>query len=405
MKKPTIVQYTLCVFVSLGLASCGGGGKPSYSQQEEPLYTIDLDAAEIVKRVEASDFFTKAEVITLEETDGSLLARIDKIYAKGDTLFVMDSRTKTMLAFNGNGSFLFKVGNVGRGPGEYNSISDFTVDSQNGHICVLDPNAGTIDRYRLSDGKFVNEVVIEGSDNVRANYIHYFDGGIYTDTYFSEKPKDNYLIRRLDAESGMETDGWLSQDAYNLGWNEMYYTGRSPFVYGNDSLFRFVQLFMSQIVTVTDKGVQPFIGIKSKDLITANDFNATGRSGANDKYRSLSSSGKIYSIHDYVEFENNIWFSYYRGVNMENVFYRKDTNDARIVYMLADDLTYVPETTKSCSVSYVDEANKMAYSVVDARKLYADYKAGFVSENLGGAKQLETLSDGSNPVIIRYRYE
>jgi hypothetical protein len=396
----------LYISIIFCLVSCGGRGslKTEYVQ-EEPFYTIDLDIVENEKNVGISEFFTDAEVIVLEVTDRSLLVSVDKIYAKGDTLLIMDRRAKGMLAFDTQGRFLFRVGSVGRGPGEYNSLSDFSVDPKNGRIYVLDPNAGLINEYGIEDGKFIGTIRIRDNDKVRTNYLYYYKDGIYTDTYFYKKPKDNYLLRRLDVKSGEETGHWLSQDAYNLGWNEMYYTGKSPFIYGNDSLFRFVQPFMDRITTISNNGIEHSIGLKSKNMVAANDLGVEGHSDARDKYESLMRSGKVYNIQNYAEFGQNIWFTYHLGNRLRTVLYCKETNQVRIANILIDDLTYVPSAQKYCFISEIDLLNKSAYSVFGAQKLFVDYNEGKISGNLKGVEKLAALSESSNPVIIKYRYE
>jgi hypothetical protein len=406
MRKWELLFAALCMLTVFCSISCGGGANTNHAV-EEPLHVIDLDQTENIKTARASEFFADAEVIVLEETNSSLLASIDKICAIGDTLFVMDLSANQVLSFDGSGRFLFKIGRVGRGPGEYRGISDFTIDSKNGRIYILDPNEASINEYMAGDGKFVRAISLGASREVgiRANYIHYFNGGIYTDTYFYRKPKDNYLLRRLDVESGEETDHWLSQDAYNLGWNEMYYTGSSPFVHGDDSLFRFVQLFMDRIVTVTDKGIEHFIGLKSKDMVAVEDLHAEGHSDASRIYRSLLRSDKIYTVTNYIEFGHNIWFNYSRGNFRQTVLYRKDSGQARIVNMLFDDLVYVTDAPGLFEPKHMDSSGKTAYSIEEAYKLLTAHREGSVSEGLIGAEKIAALSDNSNPVIIKYRYE
>jgi hypothetical protein len=405
MKKKNKIVSILFLSASLCLISCGGEKK--IDVLEEAQHVIDLDQIEKVGVIGISEFFTGAEVVVLEEAELSLLGGIDKVYAKGDTLLVMDSHSANgVFAFDGQGRFLFRVGSIGRGPGEYTSLSDFTVDTKNGLICILNANAGIINQYKFSNGEYVGLVHMDQDDKIRTNYIQYLDEGIYTDTYFYKKPKESYLLRKLDDNSGKETGHWLSQDEYNLGWNEMYYTGESPFVYSNDSLFRFAQLFMDRIVTVSDKGVEPFLRLKSKDWITAEDLD--GKADASTRYSSLIGSRKIYEIHDYIEFESNIWLRYFQGNVLNSVLFRKDTGQARITSIIADDLVYVSALTPhphSCTMRYVDPMNKTAYAILDAHQLLADYKEGILSEKLVGVEKIATLSDNSNPVIIKYRYE
>lgn len=62
-----------------------------------------------------------------------LLGRINKIQEIDNRLFVLDkSISKSVLVFDRKGTFLFRVGKLGQGLGEYASVSDFSIISIKG---------------------------------------------------------------------------------------------------------------------------------------------------------------------------------------------------------------------------------------------------------------------------------
>lgn len=85
----------------------------------------------------ASDIFADIELVPLETTDECLMSDVDKIVVAGDTIYLMDSRAKSILMFDRKGKFLSKIHRWGRGPGEYLTLDDFTV-TRSGQIIVID---------------------------------------------------------------------------------------------------------------------------------------------------------------------------------------------------------------------------------------------------------------------------
>ena len=64
---------------------------------------------------------------------------MDKHIAKG--LFVFDLK----------GVFLYKIGSIGSGPGEFTAISDFTIDTDKGVVYTLDNNTQIVHAYQLQN--------------------------------------------------------------------------------------------------------------------------------------------------------------------------------------------------------------------------------------------------------------
>ena len=83
----------------------------------------------------------KIDSISFKVLDDSnpdaLFKGIDKMLYIDGRFYILDCMgTSSVLVFDDNGNFLFKVGDFGQGPGEYNSITDFDVN--NGYIYILD---------------------------------------------------------------------------------------------------------------------------------------------------------------------------------------------------------------------------------------------------------------------------
>lgn len=71
----------------------------------------------------------------LETTKESLIDKVDKIIFYNDKIFIMDKKiSKAIFVFDLQGKFLFKISNIGKGIGEYITLTDFIVNNDNVEI-------------------------------------------------------------------------------------------------------------------------------------------------------------------------------------------------------------------------------------------------------------------------------
>jgi hypothetical protein len=98
-------------------------------------------------------FLINPSFVKLETTKESLIGFTSKLIISNDLIFVLDNRiAKALFVFNKDGKFLYKIRNIGKGPGEILDIRDF--DIRNNTIYILDFNK--ILKYNLQ-GEFLNE--------------------------------------------------------------------------------------------------------------------------------------------------------------------------------------------------------------------------------------------------------
>jgi len=122
--------------------------------------TIDLTNGLSMKgeAVLMSEFSDSIEYIFLETTDACLIDAIDKIMIDDSLIFIFNK--KQLLIFNVSGKFERSIGKVGKGPGEYLEIIDFTINSRENKIYILDVGQQKVIRYSY-DGEFELEFEIE----------------------------------------------------------------------------------------------------------------------------------------------------------------------------------------------------------------------------------------------------
>ncbi len=114
------------------LYSCSRENKPNHDDLE--IYPLKEKMSEI----KLNQLFSKFDFISLETTDKALIGNISKLIVNGDNIFILDnSQAKTIFIFNTSGKFIRNIGKIGKGPGEYTNIEDFTIDKGTGNIAIL----------------------------------------------------------------------------------------------------------------------------------------------------------------------------------------------------------------------------------------------------------------------------
>jgi len=131
--KKTSPRYFIIVFLfSLFLP---------YACQHRPSDSIDL-TREVPMSV--FDLYSRVETIQLETPPDALIGSIRKIEYYDGFYYIIDVVTQQIFCFDKDGSFIFKIDDQGKGPGEYNYISDFAIDRHNNRMIVLEPPLGRV---------------------------------------------------------------------------------------------------------------------------------------------------------------------------------------------------------------------------------------------------------------------
>jgi len=85
-----------------------------------------------------------------------LIGIIDKIVHYKDRIYILDKVTNSLLILDIDGNMIFKIHNVGKAGGEYNTISDFCIDDKHQKIVIFDAKSKKFIHYNLN-GKFYKE--------------------------------------------------------------------------------------------------------------------------------------------------------------------------------------------------------------------------------------------------------
>ncbi|MGY6560157.1 MAG: 6-bladed beta-propeller, partial [Nitritalea sp.] len=155
MKISQYFASLICICLTQIHVSCNGQEASSFTGNESTdvvkiiVRSKDIQESFTVTPEKVSEHF----VVPLETTDASLIGKLDKAIRHEDKIFVLDSDlAKTVFCFDLDGKFLFKLGRLGKGPGEYRELRDIVLYPSTNEIGVLDGDK--IIWYNTGDGSF-----------------------------------------------------------------------------------------------------------------------------------------------------------------------------------------------------------------------------------------------------------
>jgi hypothetical protein len=138
--KASMLKLRLILILSLYplVISC----QNSNNKDKNQIKTFDLKELPKQTLIRLSELgFTDIEYIPLETNEQSLISGTDEVFFPikiivGENFYIIN-RFNTILKFHGNGSFQTKIGNVGRGPGEFTVAHDIDINSEDHNIYLV----------------------------------------------------------------------------------------------------------------------------------------------------------------------------------------------------------------------------------------------------------------------------
>jgi len=100
------------------------------------------------------DYLTIERIVPLEYGEESALYEASKAIWYQDKLYILDRTASILKVFASDGRYLFDMGGIGRGPGEYTQLADFDFDSVSQTFLLYGTNRMSLLRFR-ADGTFI----------------------------------------------------------------------------------------------------------------------------------------------------------------------------------------------------------------------------------------------------------
>ena len=396
-----------CFFFVLYIISCS----TQQTQQSLPLdgecYTIDLDEKKEAS-IPLSSLFKSVRTIILETSDDLIIGEIDDLQVFDGYIYILDSRkAKSLFVFNMDGKFVRKIGRRGQGPGDYNQVHDFTLDTENRIIYLCDSYL-RVHKYQL-DGTYLQTIKIQASGG-RACFIQFYNGRLYSNYMGGKTSQDDYMLLEIDPNNGSILSRALPVKD-NKGWNELFFSAHSRFFMSRaNNPPRYNQMFMDNIMSV-GKDIKPYIKLKSKYLTTEQDIEEfrSKVEGLPVNMANVVRSEKIFDVNCFIE--NDEFINFRIGIIRSMVIIlNKNTGEVKLANSLSNDLLY-RQGEKGRSGSFVFSDAKGAYVILDTQNVdrliefQNAIKNNEIIPDLDKSEQLMLLTEESNPAIFFYEFK
>ncbi|SFB24928.1 6-bladed beta-propeller [Algoriphagus aquimarinus] len=183
--RNSILLFTILFF------ACGSKDVASSDESSFKIITIDVNADQ---KPEVGKIFKKAKIIPLETITESLIVEIDKLIESENEFFIFDKSQASILVFDENGKFLYRINKQGSGPGEYGRVVDILLNPFTDNLELLSPD-GEINVY-TKKGEYIETVPIP-------NILSVQNMGIVSENLIAlysidTRPEGNFVILSRD---------------------------------------------------------------------------------------------------------------------------------------------------------------------------------------------------------------
>lgn len=370
-----LLAVCLCVAVLFDKS-----GNPSLPYSDIEGFTTIIEATDKSGVDAPADIVNNVRAVVLEETEHSIIGHIDKMIYDRGRFYVLDRKmNKGIYVFNSDGSFLFNIGRVGRGHGEYIEPTDFVIADT--LVLVLDEFGKKFVRYGL-DGTY------RGQNRLNAVFtnIACTENGRLIMAKAGDNSNQNelrdYELFQIDIE------GNILRKYYKNEYSMNFSAGNELVAFG-DKIY-YARALRPGVCEVDTSGFRMKYAFDFGNKNLPLDYERQS-SGDYPRFLKRFESGYVYYTGSFIETSRYVGFAVHDGDEM-NFYqvYDKNTGKSIIkpVGVLVDKGKIVRESLMYSSLKgTVDVKDDMVISVVSPKRAF---EAGFV-----------TAGDSeSNPVLL-----
>lgn len=370
-----LLAVCLCVAVLFDKSD-----NPSLPYSDIEGFTTIIEATDKSGVEAPADIVNNVRAVVLEETEHSIIGHIDKMMYDRGRFYILDRKmNKGIYVFNSEGSFLFNIGRVGRGHGEYIEPTDFVIADT--LVLVLDEFGKKFVRYGL-DGTY------RGQNRLNAVFtnIACTENGRLIMAKAGDNSNQNelrdYELFQIDIE------GNILRKYYKNEYSMNFSAGNELVAFG-DKIY-YARALRPGVCEVDTSGFRMKYAFDFGNKNLPLDYERQS-SGDYPRFLKRFESGYVYYTGSFIETSRYVGFAVHDGDKM-NFYqvYDKDTGKSIIkpVGLLVDKGKIVRESLMYSSLNgTVDVKDDMVISVVSPKRAF---EAGFV-----------TAGDSeSNPVLL-----
>jgi len=205
--KHSIYQYSLILFFILTASAC------NLEKQDSTAKVIIKVSKKCEGILQLNNYSDSTVYIKLETVNDALIHNMNRVNVFDNKIFIHDSGSGSILVFEMNGKFKYKIHNIGSGPHEYIQLSNFFIDRTNKLVLIHDLARNKILKYNTDDGTFKSVIDIADRKNF-ARDISIMNNGDFL-CYTSRKDRDDMCgIWITDKNGILKKQLWTENKLY-----------------------------------------------------------------------------------------------------------------------------------------------------------------------------------------------
>ncbi|WP_238531594.1 6-bladed beta-propeller [Nitritalea halalkaliphila] len=277
----------------------------------------DIQKSFTVTHDNVSEYF----IVPLEATEASLIGKMNKVIRHEKKIFVLDSDlAQTVFCFDLNGKFLFKLGRIGKGSGEYRELRDIVLDPITNEIGVL--QGDKIIWYSTEDGVFTGYTT--ELENIVLDKVSLLDSarfiGYANNQCFSKENCSKFYSFTKDAEI---LNRYLPIEKQE---KNLYVDYENPFS-GGIYTIGFTHTLNDTIYTInSDDQMEPKFWIDFTDMAVKKTSIWKNLTDFKNWFNRSLKSQIVKGLFTYYETSDAIQFEFRKGTNILWGLYLKETN-------------------------------------------------------------------------------
>lgn len=289
--------------------------------------------------IELSTIFKTIKLIKLEsEREESRIGKIDKLIVEGENIFILDKEiSKIIYVFNKQGKFIRRIGNLGKGPGEYLTPEDFFIGN-NKHIYISDLNLRKIIEYNKK-GEYLNETNLNGSLSLNARNFMVLEDGTYL--FASNNSVDKNLLKETsynlckvnDDNKILSRHFRYSNENITIPYSTLnsfmpYKKTYNYLATWNNSVYELTKdsIYLKYKIDFVDEGVPKGFLIRENQKFEDGGFDVATYKAKKVLRDKLDDSKYSFNPKCFLESDTHIFFTYKKQMRSVPVFYDKRSN-------------------------------------------------------------------------------
>jgi len=399
-------KISFLISIVLLFVSCSQPKQNRNTSLNTDVHIIDLDNISIDKNVRASSIFNKVTPIVLQSSEDVIIGKISNLQIYENKIYILDrSLAKSLFVFAIDGTFLYRIGKSGQGPGEYTYPTNFTIDKSTGLLYILDSEKRSILTYNLDSGEYIDAVLLN-SDRI-CRHIQANNKSIYIDANYKNSDQCGYLLYEIDSKTGNDIYAMLEVEEYNKGWLEVASIEDGFFHSRNEDSPKYTQLFMDTVIGIRDRSIYPFLAVRSKRWIKQNELKSIyEESGLIGFFEKLESRNQVYGISRLTEYKDYVIFNIMHGKQgTMQIIYNTETKEAKMCEWIFDDLLFKEESLGMLGKVYCTIDGKIctAGNLNESfLQLDESTKSKILKEDIKNRDEILSQSIDSNPILFLY---